>query len=1078
MAEFFSRIFAIPSDSSSFSGDELAAAGGGATASRSDGTPVSSSTSKSKKKGHARTLTPLSAGEDGTTTLLSTSQGPSLGNSATGASDDSSSSSETMEERNHARGKHTVSSRGRQRRHDDEQRRYGSQNKKSHRSSSTSRMVLDVKQNNGTKQHSKSRRSLSRLGKKSSAKPVEPKLSRVNSWSSGDSSQNQLLPAHHHANAKDANAIKQATSPTNSYQPKNSVEHTHDSINDKDFSSNTTSSPHHHTKKSSSSPRHHSGVLKQVKKKDWRSKLTGGMMKKHLSPGTATSTTATRTPPTPSDAKKSHETSNANKITNSKTHGKEQKNSTKNVHNREENKHNQQEETRLNFPPHHRPAPINVGDSIVISQQFLEESMDISVLTLPRELAMKEEGVLFDGVIKPLEVGQKRVMGNDLVRDFLDRQGQGLQMQQQHRQRQQHQQRQRQKRSGKGGLGYMDKLEEAGSGADDNNGDGDGVNAPLINYERISAYASRLLEEGNVYHNLIQSIDQEVDVDGIEVQPSFHQELHAEEIDPTSLKHVWPCDPTVDGYSPRGSDVGSGDKMFPFPPPPPPPGPPTPRSRHHGPNIPKQQQSFANTTTHFDFIRNKNSIDDPAGMDPSGVLLASPTALQSQSFENSGYDANNHQSDPPGDFSPMDENSGGSAAQSQTKPQYQTQNEEPASNNNTKSARSYKAVTFCLPPSSHPPAPPFMGPPMDFYYSMERVKNNPLPSWSSSHLMPPIIELWSSVENVECSPDVIDGSIGCAWNEIKENDLVGEDLHFEVSEKWIDVYDAMAASREEDLNPFHLSAVKEESMTSNHNYFNDLLNCVEEDDGDKNVADVDAGIDSLKINPSTDSHGSSQYSSNNHKLTQHDHATGITSSPSDDLTADGANHRHRSSWRSSHGNLNYKPPTFNSGSPTKTHAKDKGAKANTQSELDGSIPFDDPFLHDRHQRPGHDIGQRQPDNARPETLHGRLLRARRLVASSSKYGTSFSRTLSRSSSSLGSQSSSPAAMANAAISIQACTRGLLDRQFCNQLLDCAFVIQRLARRFLCRKRYLDELKLKRSYFPNKWKIRTTHGHNN
>ena len=83
-----------------------------------------------------------------------------------------------------------------------------------------------------------------------------------------------------------------------------------------------------------------------TKKKAWRSKLSGGV-RKHLSPGQSDAKAKSR----PAKSK------------------------------RDENR---------NDPP---KQPINIGDSITISQQFLDQEAEMSVLTIPRELVMEEEGI-------------------------------------------------------------------------------------------------------------------------------------------------------------------------------------------------------------------------------------------------------------------------------------------------------------------------------------------------------------------------------------------------------------------------------------------------------------------------------------------------------------------------------------------------------------------------------------------------------------------------------------------------------------------------------------------------------------
>ena len=76
-----------------------------------------------------------------------------------------------------------------------------------------------------------------------------------------------------------------------------------------------------------------------------------------------------------------------------------------------------------------------------------------------------------------------------------------------------------------------------------------------------------------------------------------------------------------------------------------------------------------------------------------------------------------------------------------------------------------------------------MGPPSDYYYSAEVVGANgrgavPPPQWASSGLLPPIVELWSSVEG---SSSRVGG-----WDAAKEAELVGEDLPMRVSQTYID----------------------------------------------------------------------------------------------------------------------------------------------------------------------------------------------------------------------------------------------------------------------------------------------------
>mmetsp|Transcript_14206 Transcript_14206/g.27115 ORF Transcript_14206/g.27115 Transcript_14206/m.27115 type:complete len:1012 (+) Transcript_14206:148-3183(+) len=1005
MADFFSRIFAIPSDSSSSDDDE-----GAADKSRNGSHTPQSSLVTAKKKGHSRTLTPLSTGEDGTTTLVSASQGPSIGNSGTAASDSTSNGGSNNGEKNREDQvkKDATASR----------RRYANQKlKSSQRSLSMSSSALEG--NSGSAKNQKNRRSLSRLAKKS--KPKEP-LARANSWSSGDSSQEQLLPT------KGPND-RHSSSPATSCQNKTST-----------GDSNTSNDNTQH--------RHHPSVAMKTKKKHWRSKLTGGMKKTNkLSPGTAT-TSLSHTPPTPSDGKKGTSSEKVALTSNSRHHQQNQ---------RTNNKSNHQESTRLNFPQ--RKPPINVGDSIVISQQFLEESMEISVVTLPKELAMKEDGVMFDGGVKEQrEAGQKKVLGNDLVRAFLDRQNQGRDQKQYLHPRQRGQIR----------GGYLDKLEEVGSGAEDNNNDDDNKNntaademengtpgIPSVGsglYERISAYASRLLEEGSIYHNPSWSKDCNArseeggggegrqEEEGIEVPHSQHELRRVQQ-----SKHFWPCDPTAEGYVPRVNapnvnNTPHQQSSFPtFPHPPPKPAHTATPLQNQRSNESAQSDVNSKSLDHRKFTEAKSvNMDDSPGIDPSGILLASPTVLESQSFDHDNEQ--NHKLDPPGNAHPINVPGGNEKIIPEPK-----QREDvilPNIELNSKPARVQKAVTFCLPSSPHPPAPPFIGPPMDFYYSMERG-NNDMPLWSSSHLMPPIIELWSPVENSLFGPGLFDGD--SSWDDLKENGLVGEKLSLQVSGKWLDVSAAKVEAT--GSSSHHLDIVKEESFAPDNELIDDVLKY--DADIDTRI-DTNFGIKKLNINTTFDrknfDSGSDKDANNKFQQTN--------SFLSKDLNSNDVVNRHRSSWRSAH-NLSYKSPTLSNGSTSKISEQPQS--------LDGSISFDDPILRDRVK---HEV-----NNNRPGTLHGRLLRAKRL--NSYNYnGPSLSRSPTHSSSSLGS-ASSVAAMASAAIAVQSTVRGYLVRRYYSQLMECTCVIQRQIRKYLCRKRIRGKMKLELSYFPRLWSKRNS-----
>jgi len=1072
MADFFSRIFAIPSDvSSNYSLEELRAAGGGSNAAGISG---------SRKKGHSRTLTPLSLTDgNGTATSATFAEGTllSYGSDSVGSISNTSrseqlsstsTSTETMEEHLHHhddRRQHApptvappASSRGRQRRNDASVHRSASEPRHKHRSSSmaSSSQTRRTNTNNagvgiGGSTHSRNtgmqlqlnsptkrdrrHRSLSKMGARSAASShKDPTLTRVNSWSSGEREQEggqeqrrRRSRSSSKHRKKDSGSTTPSSQPSSAGKkidygtPTSQQKTVEDNLNLDLFRGTPTSQQDTVEDNLNSMDRSiAAAAAKKVKKKEkrdrgWRSKLAGGM-KKHLSPGTTT--TASGTPPQKSSkgntaakgrSKKKHQTNNAaaappTSHSNNRKKGPPGENGSK-----------------LNLSPQHfTPQPINVGDSIVISQQFLEEGMEMSVLTIPRELvAMNEEALRgdngglseFDKTIQ--EVGQRTVLENDHVQAFLERQILA--------------------RKGIHNAGVEDEIVPSSSTGVSSSHRGGPV------YPKISEYASRILEEGIIYQSYSQDREEQQNQqpqsivhcdngeDGMEVRPA--QLLNG--------KHSWPCDPSADGYSPQRGGIP--------PPPPPPPQPTLLPPRHNGGSLqnngsymPSLQQHAAvphwNTPVNSNSESIATSYDDPPGTLVTSPTLGSPTLLSQDHGQQHHHSS---RSDPPGNDSyhrPFDEGTDFCNNNNDNEMQHPPT---PAA----KAAvpqRSNKAVTFSLPPLTHssswhshphhPPAPPFMGPPLDYYYSMERSTSNPEQNWMSSSplLLPPIIELWASVESADNVPggDIIGGDIaanttsgGGRWDTKRENELLGEDLPLHVSEGWIEDCDKEDLSNDDALNKEDLSHdalnpahVLEGNTTNSHEYqksrsmgkkvsstsswedigalpddeyFDDILNCGEE-------------FASMNVN--NDQNGNSQ-------AHQSRDVAILPSIPSNDLDVDeddngdddGANvYRHRSTWNSA-----YKPPKL--------------------SLSDAEDSFDPMAL--------------SPSSRSSSDNWQRLVRHR----------------------------------ANAAIAIQKSVRGLMERQRIRLLLESVLVIQPFIRRFLSRKRYSDYLKVKRSYYPKKWR---------
>jgi hypothetical protein len=354
-----------------------------------------------------------------------------------------------------------------------------------------------------------------------------------------------------------------------------------------------------------------------------------------------------------------------------------------------------------------------------------------------------------------------------------------------------------------------------------------------------------------------------------------------------------------------------------------------------------------------------------------------------------------------------------------------------------------KSVTFSLPPPNYRSAPPFMGPPLDFYYSLERNESDTQPVWSSSPLVPPIMELWSSVECVDSGP-IFE----------TDNDLLGEKKNpFHVSEIWLDVCAesetkeksiAAKASVYVSLESFSKKASidqslekpvstkasayapqdKEYSLTeatpiqmtstaaaerisldeaatpqgyddcSSEMRVNDNTNVEDspddEVDFDTPHDEVDSPHDEVDspdleyFDEILNCSGDVDDSIFSDQQQQEDEPGGTQSFETNDV-----NNRHRSSWRSAY-NMTYKPPPPH-------------------------LSFDDPARY---------LGA--------EMLHIRF---------------------------------------RAAASIQACARAHLQREQYHKLLRSTLIIQPFIKSFLFRQRLSTQIKLKRSYPPLKWRRR-------
>lgn len=647
-------------------------------------------------------------------------------------------------------------------------------------------------------------------------------------------------------------------------------------------------------------------------------------------------------------------------------------------------------DTKLNLLPSPekkglRKQPINVGDSIIIAQKYLEESEDMSVLTMPKELLSVMSSMIVnednhDGVrrggrwdgsmipeVSPVdiiqeaerlipgassfdvqEVGQRTVLENDIVKAYHSN-------------------------------GHVRQADEHGDCLSPRGGEISVSSVGDPAYPRIGEYARRflgVLEERSNNHSTAQNFSRDSFGHGEEGSRTLNDRLvvrHREEEDkhgaimPHSTgsggKHIWPYNPTA-----VDSSLKASGRM---PPPIDPPG------THGVPTIP--------TTL--------NSLDPPRDdrrpYDNGSNNIANRGAPQSVTSQQAGL----------------------SKLRSPTN----------------------KAVTFSLPPpttnaeQSTPPSPPYMGHAVDYYTSLDQhpKTTTSLNCWSSSTLLPPVVELWSSVE---CSNWNMPGDMaGSAfkWETKKECALLGEYAPLLVSEEWIDarhklveetvtvkcfdttslltVVDAPApppaapAARQEWVNGLAARLVAIEHESNKDEGWRGVIpprsRLTIQDSfshkGDKNVhsgvshsfqPDDTEYLENI-LNCEEDFEGIIPAVSSNDDR-------GVSSSSN--IDEPDANVRHRSMWE-----VAYKPPKL------------------TSSTLDESIKVED-------------------DKWRS------LIRER----------------------------------ANAAIAIQRCARGMIQRERFYLYVGSAMILQPFIRKFLSRKRFRDLLKLKRSYCPKRWMRRS------
>ncbi|KAL7505972.1 hypothetical protein ACHAXN_008055 [Cyclotella atomus] len=682
----------------------------------------------------------------------------------------------------------------------------------------------------------------------------------------------------------------------------------------------------------------------QRKMKGWRSKFSKGM-KKHLSP-TAASTSSS--PPLPSKTRKdphAKSPTNSHAQTNKATSNRNASTSNRNVSSGTK-------------------RPINVGDYITLSQQYLEDN-DMSVLTLPKELKDLNNTTAMVDMDENLQIymGQRGVLGNNAVQAFLDRRCTP------------HSSADVATSSTFPAVDGTDETNSIlpavnGTIPETNSNDNtlqheNGLQQSTSNesrvYERVSSYATKLLDIS--YSQSLENTSQD---QGCEVEVNDALLAYANRQMSGTSRHVWPCDPTAEGYAPNnGAAKDPNDNVD---------------------------------------VHNKDKlIGSSEGMAENGIMPEDPSL-----------------SSPGGGRRPLDK-------------------EDDEEEDGDRPFRSFnKSVSFNIPPqqpsSSHPPAPPFLGPNFDYYYSVERDPNDSTPLWSNHSILPPIIELWSNVE---------DGAATTAsgWNAVKEMELIGEDNPL-IFDDLVKLPDARAdVDTPTKKEPVILRPTSPGEKSIEH--LINILDCGDEEEEaplDEKEGLIKQTTSSLSIKT--------------------DPATSTETEPD-------ATFRHRSQWKSSH-NMTYKPPMFNKDSST-LHKMMGRSESSEDSVLQlRRIHEDDvpsPKNHAEH----------LSTTSKPVILHGRVVRHANVSpnASSSLSKTVIAR--SPSTASYGSIASSSNAKTYAAIAIQASARGMLERQRFMDMISSVLVIQTAVRRFLCRCRLVVMRKLRRSYFSSNWKRRVENG---
>ena len=915
---FFSRIFAIPSDvSSNNSAQDLTAFHGPNNA--SGGARKKTSIQKDHFDTDGNGMTSVSFGE-GTLSYASDS-------TSDGSVSSTSSDTEMVEEYLHCAerreapatttGRHHYSHRGRQSmepscRHDG--------NMRSSSMAATSRN-MQLQLNSPTKNVGRSRRrprSLSKMGAKRANDARQMQNMTVHSWSSGEG-------------RLETRARKDCRRPRRSHS------------------------------------------AKKKDKRDggggWRLKLAGGMMK--LSPGTAPIAVSGGPPVSKAKGRKKKQRRSCSAVTPAANQVVSAQNQceTALLHGEGLKKKHGLLGTNaggLNPNLHLSPRPQR-PPRIVLSQQSLE-GPEMSVLTLPNELVAMNEGAtltesgfrggsggLTDFERNSLAVGQCSVMeNNERVQAFLARQVLA--------------------KRGSDASGYANRTAEGSARQSCIKG----------------SLPDTLDQQGSIVHDNSE--------DGIEVRPAMD----------TVGKHAWPCDPSADGYSPetvRHAPLAG----------------PTPLVSGHA--LPPRWHDGE-----------RNALEDSWGVDsvatskvdPPGTLLTSPTLVMAPIRETlAGHAAavpSSGENDPR-QSRPFDEASsyGGHCEQWRGV----TPNRSPRSKD--------RAAIFSLPPppmlaSFHSTAPPRMGPPLNYYYAMERVKtdnaDNWMPSSSFTMLIPPLVELWSSVEGsdsvLDC--DIIGFVGGGGWDIKTERELLGEDIG--VWEQLIDLHNRSARTRTGGLskgNPSHNSQAQAPTIDAHTDpcphqksrssltvkrvntaivsswdnsaphdeYYNDTLYC---------------GEMFGKMNVNNHKATAAQLSSNRSAV-----ALDSTLSNGMDDTNDGnldedLNRcllRYRSAWK----HRFYKPPKL--------------------------------CLSDREDSSGNISGYSSLMSSPSSSAENwqRLVRHRTM----------------------------------AAVAIQKSVRGLLERKHLRMLLASVLILQPFIRQFLIRKKFFNYLKVKRSYYPEKWK---------